>query len=94
MPEVYNSIFEEMLGAGKNFLYLVARHKDTRDFIDLVSLDPHHDGVYKELSIKKIVSETQVANKASCSFLNKLGMKVIDKVTRFNPEQYIFLLEL
>lgn len=48
----------------------------------------------KELNIKKIASETQVANKASCRLLNKLGMKIIDKVYRFNAEQYIFLLEL
>lgn len=48
----------------------------------------------KELKIKKIVSETQVANKASCRLLNKLGMKIIDKGYRFNAEQYIFALEL
>lgn len=46
-----------------------------------------------ELNIKKIVAETQVANKASCSLLYKLGMKIIDKVYRFDSEQYIFSLD-
>ena len=46
-----------------------------------------------KFDIKNIVSETQVANRASCGLLNKLGMKVMKKVYRFNAEQYIFLWE-
>lgn len=97
--------------------------KNTNDFIGLVSIDTHHDGVSKELSyqflpnywgkgyalevireilnfisreltITSIIAETQVANKASCSLLNNLGMKVVSKLYRFNAEQYIFSLKL
>lgn len=121
--EKYSNSFIDMINATDDSLYWVIRLKSTNDFIGLISIDEHHDGIYKELSyqfipeywgngyvlevtkeiinfvskelnIKRIVSETQVANKASCRFLSKLGMKVIDKVYRFNSEQYIFLLEI
>jgi ribosomal-protein-alanine N-acetyltransferase len=117
--ERYNSIFKEMINITDDSLYWVVRLKNTNDFIGLVSIDIHHDGINKELSyqflpsywgngyalevikeilsfisnelnIKKIVSETQVANNASCLLLNKVGMEIIDKVYRFNSEQYIF----
>lgn len=121
--ERYNASFNEMIKATDESFYLVVRLKNTNDFIGLISIDEHHDGVYKELSyqfvpdfwgngyalettkevinfvskelnLKGIVSETQVANKASCRLLNKLGMKITDKVYRFNEEQYIFSLKL
>ncbi|WP_445677914.1 GNAT family N-acetyltransferase [Robertmurraya sp. FSL R5-0851] len=43
-------VLEDMLNAGSNSLYWVVREKHTEDFIGLVSLDPHHDGVYQEIS--------------------------------------------
>lgn len=121
--ERYNASFNEMINATDDSFYLVVRLKNTNDFIGLISIDEHHDGVYKELSyqfvpdfwgngyaletikevinfaskelnLKEVVSETQVANKASCRLLTKLGMKVIDKLYRFNAEQYIFSLKL
>lgn len=121
--ERYNSSFKEMINNKEDSLYWVVRLKNTNDFIGLVSIDTHHDGVYKELSyqflpnywgqgyalevirkilnfisselnVKNVVSETQVENKASCRLLNNLGMKVVDKVYRFNAEQYIFSLKL
>lgn len=121
--ERYNDNFNEMINSTDGSLYWVVRLKSTNDFIGLISIDKHHDGVYQELSyqfvpdywgnvyalettkeilyfaskelkIKKIVSETQVVNKSSCTLLNKLGMKIIDQVYRFNEEQYIFELEL
>ncbi|SHH33626.1 ribosomal-protein-alanine N-acetyltransferase [Clostridium collagenovorans DSM 3089] len=119
----YNSSFKEMINHNEDSLYWVIRLKNTNDFIGLVSIDTHHDGVYKELSyqflpsywgkgyalevikeilsaisreltITNVISETQVANKASCRLLNNLGMKVVGKVYRFNKEQYIFSLKL
>lgn len=51
----------------------------------------HH--AFNELGILRIVSETQSGNKASCNLLNRLGMKVIDTVYRFNAEQYIFAID-
>lgn len=121
--ERYNGIFKEMISNKEDSLYLIVRLKYTNDFVGLVSIDTHHDGVSKELSyqilpdywgqgyaleviieilnfisrelnINNVISETQVANKASCRLLNKLGMKVIDKVYRFNAEQYIYSLKL
>ncbi|SHK26499.1 ribosomal-protein-alanine N-acetyltransferase [Clostridium cavendishii DSM 21758] len=121
--ERYNSSFKQMINNNEDSLYWVVRLKNTNDFIGLVSIDTHHDGVSKELSyqflpsywgngyalevireilkfistelnIKSIISETQVANKASCRLLNNLGMKVVDKVYRFNAEQHIFSLKL
>ncbi|MDU4891421.1 MAG: GNAT family N-acetyltransferase [Clostridium sp.] len=121
--ERYNSNFKEMIDSKEDALYWVIRLKNTNDFIGLVSIDTHHDGVHKELSyqflpdywgngyalevirkvldfisrelnIKNVVSETRVENKASCRLLNSLGMKVVDKVCRFNAEQYIFSLRL
>lgn len=50
--------------------------------------------ISRELNINNLISETQVANKVSRRFLNNLGMKVVDKVYRFNVEQYIFSLKL
>lgn len=121
--EKYSSSLKEMINNNEDSLYWVIRLKDTNDFIGLVSIDIHHDGVSRELSyqflpsywgkgyalevireilnfisrelnINNLISETQVMNKASCRLLNSLGMKVVDKVYRFNAEQYIFSLKL
>ena len=48
------------------------------------------DYAFDELLIKKIVAETQSANKASCRLLEKVGMSVEQIVLRFGAEQYIF----
>lgn len=121
--ERYNMSFKEMINHNEDSFYWVVRLKNTNNFIGLVSIDTHHDGVSKELSyqflpnywgkgyalevireilnfisreltITSVIAETQVANKASCSLLNNLGMKVVNKVYRFNEEQYIFSLKL
>ena len=121
--ERYNISFREMINNNEDSLYWVVRLKNTNDFIGLVSIDTHHDGVSKELSyqflasywgngyalevireilkfisrelnIKSVISETQVANKSSCRLLSNLGMRVVDKVYRFDAEQYIFSLKL
>lgn len=118
--ENYNNCFKEMLNADDS-LYWTIRLKSTNEFIGLISLDTHHDGISKELSYQflpiywrkgyaietikivinfafknlkfnKVISETQVKNKASCKLLNNLGMKVEEKIIRFNSEQYIFSL--
>lgn len=121
--ESYSNSFKEMINNDEDSLYWTIRLKNTNDFIGLVSIDTHHNGVSKELSyqflpsywrngyalevikeilnfisreltITNVISETQVANKASCNLLSNLGMVVIDKVYRFNAEQYIFSLKL
>lgn len=43
-------VLEDMLNAGSDSMYWVVREKHTEDFIGLVSLDPHHDGYYQEIS--------------------------------------------
>lgn len=48
------------------------------------------DYAFNELMIKKIVAETQSANKASCKLLRKIGMSLEQVVSRFGAEQYIF----
>ncbi|WP_257248020.1 GNAT family N-acetyltransferase [Clostridium botulinum] len=48
------------------------------------------DYAFDELIVKKIVAETQSANKASCKLLKKVGMSLEQIVSRFGTEQYIF----
>ncbi|AYA78498.1 N-acetyltransferase [Bacillus sp. Y1] len=43
-------VLDDMLNAGTDSMYWVVREKHTEDFIGLVSLDPHHDGDYLEIS--------------------------------------------
>lgn len=43
-------VLDDMLNSGSDSMYWVVREKHTDDFIGLVSLDPHHDGVYLEIS--------------------------------------------
>jgi [ribosomal protein S5]-alanine N-acetyltransferase len=43
-------ILEEMLNPSDSSYYWVVREKGTDDFIGLLSLDPHHDGVNLEIS--------------------------------------------
>jgi [ribosomal protein S5]-alanine N-acetyltransferase len=42
--------FNEMLSPSCNSFYWVVREKNTNNFVGIVSLDPHHDGEYLELS--------------------------------------------
>lgn len=117
--ERFICIFKEMLNVVEDSIYLVVRNNINGEFIGLVSLDKHHDGVntevsyqfisklwgqgyaieaikkvisyaFEELNLSKIVAETQVANKASCRLLTKLGMSIETSVYRFGSEQYIF----
>lgn len=46
--------------------------------------------VFDQLSIKKLVAETQSANETSCKLLQKCGMSLEQTVLRFGAEQYIF----
>lgn len=43
-------VLDEMLNPSDNSFYWVIRKKHSNDFIGLISLDPHHDGVYLEVS--------------------------------------------
>lgn len=45
---------------------------------------------FNELSIDKIIAETQCENKVSCKLLEKVGMELKQIVSRFGAEQYIF----
>lgn len=122
IEEEYDKYFKEMINTKENALYWVIRLNNNNEFIGLVSLDTHHDGISKELSyqflptywgngyalevireilyyafnelgIQQIVSETQVSNKSSCKLLHNLGMEIINKVYRFDAEQYIFAID-
>lgn len=46
----YKIKFDNMIDAEKQDLYLVVRYKDDNQFIGLVSLDRHHDGISTEIS--------------------------------------------
>lgn len=48
------------------------------------------DYVFDELKLKKLVAETQSANKNSCKLLKNVGMTLEGIVTRFGAEQSIF----
>lgn len=52
--ERFESNFNGMLTSDENSFYWVVRLKDTNEFIGLVSLDKHHDGVSIELSYQFI----------------------------------------
>lgn len=52
------------------------------------------DYAFNELMIKKIVAETQTANKASCKLLQKVGMDLEETVSRFGADQYIFSISM
>ncbi|WP_368505143.1 GNAT family N-acetyltransferase [Alkalihalophilus sp. As8PL] len=43
-------VLDEMLNSSPNSYYWVVREKHTDSFIGLVSIDPHHDGIYYEIS--------------------------------------------
>ncbi|MGM8215003.1 GNAT family N-acetyltransferase [Bacillaceae bacterium W0354] len=51
------------------------------------------DFAFNTLNLPKIVAETQIANTSSCKLLEKLGMKIEDKVERFGTVQAIYSLE-
>lgn len=48
------------------------------------------DYAFDELKLKKLVAETQSANKNSCKLLKKVGMTLEGIVMRFGAEQSIF----
>ena len=45
---------------------------------------------FKDLQLDKIVAETQVANRASCKLLEKIGMKRECDIMRFGEKQAIY----
>ncbi|WP_042221662.1 GNAT family N-acetyltransferase [Oceanobacillus manasiensis] len=110
---------QSMLNPSDSAFYWVIREKQTDNFIGLVSLDPHHEGAFLEVSYqflpvwwgkgyatesvlpiiqfafnnlnqKKLLAETQTANKGSCRLLEKLGMQLERKTIRFGAEQSIY----
>ncbi|RXY98407.1 GNAT family N-acetyltransferase [Fictibacillus sp. S7] len=112
-------LLDEMLNSSDHSFYWVVREKHTDIFIGLVSLDPHQEGIYleisyqllpnwwgkgyatevvqciinyalNELSLKKVVAETQTANKTSCKLLERLGMELERTIIRFGAEQAIY----
>ncbi|GEL76445.1 GNAT family N-acetyltransferase [Tenuibacillus multivorans] len=48
---------------------------------------------FEELSIARLVAETQSANLASCRLLEKVGMKLEQTVERFGAEQKIYKID-
>lgn len=49
-PDAIQVILDEMLASMDDAYYWVVREKDTADFIGLISLDLHHEGMDQELS--------------------------------------------
>lgn len=48
--EAVEAALDDMLHSSEDFYYWVAREKHTDYFIGLISIDPHHDGTYVEIS--------------------------------------------
>lgn len=48
---------------------------------------------FNELSLSKVIAETQTANRSSCSLLEKLGMQLEETVQRYGAEQAIYSIE-
>lgn len=117
--DTVKSILDEMLAPEDDSCNWVVREKETQEFIGLMTLDLHHEGVdqelsyqflpewwgqgyateaaaviidyaLKELQLPALVAETQSANTPSCRLLEKLGMKLERKVSRFGAEQSIY----
>lgn len=65
------------------------KNEDARkEFIGLISLDPHHDDIETELT--SVIAETQLKNKPSCQLLERLGMKEEERLERFGEMQVIY----
>lgn len=117
--ERFDENFNDMVFSEDGSFYWIVRLKESNEFIGLVSLDKHHEGLdteisyqfkaiwwgrgyaeevirriidyaFYELKLRKLVAETQSANKASCKLLKKAGMNLEQIVTRFDAEQSIF----
>lgn len=117
--KIYRIKFLNMCDANNKSFYWTIRQKYGNQFIGIVSLDLHHDGIsteisyqllpkwwgygyatemveevigyaFKELGFKKIVAETQSANKSSCKLLKRIGMILEETIERFGVEQSIF----
>ncbi len=78
--QVYRIKFNAMCNAKDNGLYWVIRHKNDNQFIGLVSLDLHHDGVSNEISYQLIPKwwgygyATEIVQEAINFAFNKLGL--------------------
>ncbi|MDP4553486.1 GNAT family N-acetyltransferase [Alkalihalobacillus macyae] len=120
--ESIKASFKEVNKTTADSLNLIAREKKTNNFIGLVSLDAHHDGIstevsyqllptwwgngyaseivkelinygFNNLNLTEVIAETQIANKASCGLLQKLGMSLRNTVERFGEKQAIYGIE-
>ncbi|WP_339293232.1 GNAT family N-acetyltransferase [Paenibacillus sp. FSL W8-0187] len=51
------------------------------------------DYSFTEINLPKIVSETQIANTSSCKLLERVGMKLENRLMRFGAEQAVYRIE-
>lgn len=51
------------------------------------------DYSFTEIDLPKLVSETQTANSSSCKLLERVGMKLENKLMRFGAEQAVYSIE-
>lgn len=51
------------------------------------------DYSFTEIDLPKIVSETQIANTSSCKLLERVGMKLENRLMRFGAEQAVYSIE-
>ncbi|WP_080848052.1 GNAT family N-acetyltransferase [Cytobacillus gottheilii] len=74
---------DEMLNPSDNSFYWVVREKQTDEFIGLVSLDPHHDGDYLEISYQLLPNwwgagyATEVVREIIHFALNELNLSKV-----------------
>lgn len=84
-------VLDEMLNSSTDSFYWIVREKRADNFIGLVSLDPHHDGVYFEISYQFLPSwwgkgyATEVVHLIIKYALNELNLsKVIAETQTAN----------
>lgn len=98
----YDSIkvqLDVMLNSSKDSYYWVVREKYTADFIGLVSLDPHHEGMFKEISYQFLPSQwrqgyaTEIVSVIIHFALNELNLSTVVAETQIANKPSCKLLE-
>lgn len=92
-------VLDEMLLSNNKSFYWVVRKKQTEDFMGLVSLTPHHDGVYLEISYQFLPNwwgagyATEIVQEILNFSLNQLNLPRVVAETQTANKSSCMLLE-
>ncbi|GKU80486.1 hypothetical protein L3i20_v248830 [Paenibacillus sp. L3-i20] len=95
IPEEHtlNKFLDTLKRSNTDSFFLVIRLKSNNEFIGIVSLDNHIDGINTEISYELLPEwGTQTANLSSCKLLERVGMKLEQTVLRYGAEQEIYII--